>query len=404
MAHLHFLPPAKIATELIFYVSLAHPTDADSMVSNPAQAAGDWTISKDGGAFSNLATLPAVTPSSSYGLKITLSASEMNATNILVVGKDQTATEEWQAVAFSIRTTAVTVDELLRSTTPDNTIDVDSDGRVDVSTLGGSTAALASLVLAIDTSNNVVKADATRISGDSGAADNAEAFFDGTGYAGGTIKLGVNATQWAGQATSANPTTNLPMVDLDSVDGSTAKATALAAAIDSSGNVVAANVAQISGDSGAADNAEAFFDGTGYAGGTIPLGANVVQISGDANAADALESYCDGTTPIPADVTKISGDATAADNAELAFDGNGFAFTGCSIPTAVSVTNPVTISGTQVHAENTDPLTTSWCLTIGAGDAAHRKLSSGGTLTQYASDGTTPVVTRTQTETELSPA
>lgn len=34
-----------------------------------------------------------------------------------------------------------------------------------------------------------------------------------------------------------------------------------------------------------------------------------------------------------ADTIQISGDATAADNAELAFDGTGYGFTGCTIPT-----------------------------------------------------------------------
>jgi len=42
----------------------------------------------------------------------------------------------------------------------------------------------------------------------------------------------------------------------------------------------------------------------------IPAG-NVVQISNDATAADNLEAYCDGTTPIPANTTQIEGvDAT----------------------------------------------------------------------------------------------
>lgn len=46
--------------------------------------------------------------------------------------------------------------------------------------------------------NSRVSADVTAISGDSTAADNAEAMFDGTGYAGGTTKLEVNVTQIEG--------------------------------------------------------------------------------------------------------------------------------------------------------------------------------------------------------------
>lgn len=65
------------------------------------------------------------------------------------------------------------------------------------------------------------------------------------------------------------------------------------------------NVGAISTDSAAADNAEAFFDGTGYAGtgNTIPtvtsvtnaVNANITQISGDTNAADNLETAFDDT-------------------------------------------------------------------------------------------------------------
>ncbi len=55
------------------------------------------------------------------------------------------------------------------------------------------------------------------------------------------------------------------------------------------------DVESISGDTVAADNAEAMFDGTGYAGGTIKLGVDVVAISGDATSADNLEAAADGT-------------------------------------------------------------------------------------------------------------
>lgn len=124
--------------------------------------------------------------------------------------------------------------------------------------------------------------DVIAISGDTTAADNAELMFDGTGYAGGTTKLGVD-------------------------------------------------VVSISGDTAAADNLEAFTDGTGYAGGTIKLGVDAVAISGDSGAADNLEAmfdgagYAGGTIPLNVNVMQISGDATAADNCEAFFDGAGYA-------------------------------------------------------------------------------
>lgn len=58
--------------------------------------------------------------------------------------------------------------------------------------------------------------------------------------------------------------------------------------------VIAANAAQLSGDAGAADNLELFFDGTGYASaGSInsvsgTVSANVVQINGDTDPVDNL--------------------------------------------------------------------------------------------------------------------
>jgi hypothetical protein len=87
------------------------------------------------------------------------------------------------------------------------------------------------------------------------------------------------------------------------------------------------NVTQLSGDGTAADNAEAFFDGTGYAGtnNVIPttttvtnmVTANVTQISGDSTAADNLELYCDGTTPQPVNVTQMGGSALSTSSAQI---------------------------------------------------------------------------------------
>lgn len=51
------------------------------------------------------------------------------------------------------------------------------------------------------------------------------------------------------------------------------------------------NVAQISSDSTAADNAEAFFDGTGYVGGTAKLTCDVVKWNGAAVATPAASGY-----------------------------------------------------------------------------------------------------------------
>ena len=53
-----------------------------------------------------------------------------------------------------------------------------------------------------------------------------------------------------------------------------------------------------------------------------------------------------GSVTINCNMTQISGDAVAADNAEAFFDGTGYAGTNNVIPTVTTVTNGVTISGT----------------------------------------------------------
>lgn len=127
-------PPIKGA-QYIFYIGLRDQSNTKILKSNPTIASGDFKVSIDGGALANPATLPAVTPASSKAVKVTLSASEMNGDNITFIGSDASG-NEWCDVLINIQTTTV------------------------------------------------FPADTVQISGDSTAADNAESFFDGTGYAG----------------------------------------------------------------------------------------------------------------------------------------------------------------------------------------------------------------------------
>lgn len=68
---------------------------------NPTIAAGDFKISKDGGAFSNLATLPVVSPAGGVSVSIVLSATEMTANEIVVQGIDADGAE-WDDVFINI--------------------------------------------------------------------------------------------------------------------------------------------------------------------------------------------------------------------------------------------------------------------------------------------------------------
>lgn len=98
-------PPVK-GEDFITYIMLASAGDPKSFQANPTIASGDFKVSKDGGALTNLTTLPSVEPTGSVMVKITLSATEMNADNVTVVGIDQTATKEWADFGLSIPTTA----------------------------------------------------------------------------------------------------------------------------------------------------------------------------------------------------------------------------------------------------------------------------------------------------------
>lgn len=138
-------------------------------------------------------------------------------------------------------------------------------------------------------STDYLQVDVVEISGDAAAANNAESFFDGTGYAG---------------TNNVMPTTTTVT------------------------NQVTADVTAISGDAAAANNAESFFDGTGYAG-----------------TNNVMPTTTTVTNQVTADVTAISGDAGAADNAESFFDGTGYAGTNNVIPTVTTLTGHTAQTG-----------------------------------------------------------
>lgn len=98
-------PPVK-GEDFVFRACLSDAAVNGSFKANPTIAAGDFKVDKDGGGLTNLTTLPVVDPAGSVLVKITLSASEMNADVVSIVGIDQTATKEWADFAIVIPTTA----------------------------------------------------------------------------------------------------------------------------------------------------------------------------------------------------------------------------------------------------------------------------------------------------------
>jgi hypothetical protein len=87
-------------------VSLWDTNNPGRLKTNPTLASGDFKISKDFGAFADLATLPTVAPASGAQVKIELSSTEMNADNVFVKWQDQTSPSEWDDDYITINTTA----------------------------------------------------------------------------------------------------------------------------------------------------------------------------------------------------------------------------------------------------------------------------------------------------------
>jgi len=104
----------KKNTAYVFSVGLVDSTDAGVFLTNPTIAAGDFQVSTGFGALANLATLPAVDPANSGIVKISLSAAEMNADEVIVKGKDA-AGAEWSDVHVHIDAPVSNIDDVVTS-------------------------------------------------------------------------------------------------------------------------------------------------------------------------------------------------------------------------------------------------------------------------------------------------
>jgi hypothetical protein len=98
-------PPVR-AQDFEFAVCLEDYANPGLFKANPTLAAGDVTISKDEGAFANLATLPTVTPASGRQVQVELTSTEMTADKVTIIFRDQTVPPEWCDYAITILTTA----------------------------------------------------------------------------------------------------------------------------------------------------------------------------------------------------------------------------------------------------------------------------------------------------------
>jgi hypothetical protein len=87
-----------------FYIGLVDQANTKLLKANPTIASGDFQISKDGGSFANLTTLPSANPASGRAIMINLSSTETTADNIVIQCVDA-AGAEWcdQLIAIETR-------------------------------------------------------------------------------------------------------------------------------------------------------------------------------------------------------------------------------------------------------------------------------------------------------------
>jgi hypothetical protein len=78
-------------------------TATGQLLTNPPLSAGDFTVSKDHGAFAALATLPTVAPAGSALVRVQLSATEMTANQVDVLAHDPDGV--WEDVMVQIQPT-----------------------------------------------------------------------------------------------------------------------------------------------------------------------------------------------------------------------------------------------------------------------------------------------------------
>jgi len=93
-----------------FYIGLmdfANPTTLLKV--NPTITAGDFKISKDGGAFTNLTNLPTVTPAGGTAVQISLTATEMTCDKAVILCSHGSI---WVDQLINIRNGAQTIDDV----------------------------------------------------------------------------------------------------------------------------------------------------------------------------------------------------------------------------------------------------------------------------------------------------
>jgi hypothetical protein len=103
--------PAVKGQAYTIYIGLEDQANAGEFKTAPTIVAGDFQVSTDGSALSNLDTLPVVTPAGSRIVKVAFSADEMNGDWVVMVAHDASGSE-WYDRMVAIPTAAQTHDTI----------------------------------------------------------------------------------------------------------------------------------------------------------------------------------------------------------------------------------------------------------------------------------------------------
>lgn len=137
----------------------------------------DSEISKDGGTFADCTNEATEIATSSGMYYLDLTSTEMNADTVALIIKTSTSgAKTTPIVLYPVEATDISVNVTAWNGTA--IPGVDTAGYPKVTVKSGTGAGELSIA------SGVVSADAVQLSGDAAAANNAESFFDGTGYAG----------------------------------------------------------------------------------------------------------------------------------------------------------------------------------------------------------------------------
>ena len=117
------VPPQK-GVAYTFYIALVSQSDTDVFKTSVTLAEGDVKVSKDGGSFTNITTLPTEIGTSGV-VAVSLSATEMNADRVVVLFHDA-AGNEWQDAMVCIDTASKLIDDLSVLTTADVNAECDT--------------------------------------------------------------------------------------------------------------------------------------------------------------------------------------------------------------------------------------------------------------------------------------